>query len=109
MELDFNISLELWDAHYSGNVKKQTSLKFSRVIIIPMLSCWALTKEQKRRMEKAELYFLWNNKHNEEELGIIEMNTVINLSKEMVWTHKKMPENRIPMLLYQYTPNGRWC
>jgi hypothetical protein len=70
----------------AGKVRKETLLRFYRIMAIPTLlygsECWTLTKRQKSRLEAAEMRFLRtvagyqliDHRHNEdirEELQII--------------------------------------
>jgi hypothetical protein len=68
-EMDINVKLQRFQQIWgtikrtsAGKVRKETSLRFYKIMAIPTLlygsECWTLTKRQKSRLEAAEMRIL---------------------------------------------------
>ncbi|KAJ4445668.1 hypothetical protein ANN_12352 [Periplaneta americana] len=100
-----------------------TQLKFYKVMSVPTLTYgsenWTLNKSDRRKIEAAEMRFfrsvagftLLDHKRSEDiraELKIFNLNDKLLECKEDWKEHiERMPEDRFPKLLLNYTPVGR--
>jgi hypothetical protein len=129
-EMDINVKLQRFQQIcgtikriLAGKVRKETLLRFYKIMAIPTLlygsECWTLTKRQKSRLEAAEMRFLRSvkgfrsidHKRNEdirEELQILGINSRIK-DYQIKWLQhlERMEQNIIPKLLLNYKPSGR--
>jgi hypothetical protein len=129
-ELDINVKLQRFQQicgtikrTLAGKVRKETLLRFYKIMAIHQLFCMAQnvghSPNNKSRLEAAEMRFLRSvagyrlidHRRNEdvrEELQIVDINSRIK-DYEIKWLQhlERMEQNRIPKLLLNYKPRGR--
>jgi len=115
----------------TGNIKRtifkkvrtETILKIYNTLVLPTLLCgsenWTLTALQRRRIEAAEMkllrplagYNLYDHKTNNyirRELRITgKLDKIDEYGRKWLSHLQRMPQNRIPLKLYHYRPQGK--
>ena len=104
-------------------MRTETILKIYNTLVLPTFlygsENWTLTPLQRRRIEDAEMkllrplagYTLYDHKTNDYISRELRVTGVLDKIDEYRWnwlSHlQKMPQNRIPLKSYHYTPQGR--
>lgn len=105
------------------NTRKETKLKFYKVMAVPVLlygsECWTMTKQDEKKIEAAEMrflrhvagYTLWDRKRSEDirkELKIFNLREKIQQHRNNWREHvDRMDNQRHPKLTMTYRPEGR--
>jgi hypothetical protein len=100
----------------------ETILKIYNTLVLPTFlngsENWTLTASQRRRIEAAEMKLLRplagtlnDNKTNDSIRRELQTKSILDETDEYRWNWllhlPRMPQNRIPLKLYHYRPQGR--